>query len=166
MKPEEWKPIVGYEGLYEVSNRGRVKRIKSGRGARAGYVLKPYPNGMPGYLCVSLYRDSVLGKPLVSRLVAEAFLVEPILGMAVHHIDENPANNFASNLQVIPQPEHARSHNRGTGAPMAKLNDDAVREIRALLASGQLQRKIAKVYGVDKQTISCIKTGRTWAHVV
>jgi hypothetical protein len=95
---ETWKPVVGYEGLYEVSDHGRVRSLNSRR-ARAGhpFVLRPTP--IPsGYLTVKLYRS---GAPRQTRsvhaLVAEAFL-GPSEGRVVRHLDGSRTGNRPSNL--------------------------------------------------------------------
>lgn len=90
---EQWKPIVGYEGLYEISNLGRVKNLKFGKEK----ILKPANNR--GYLRVCLCRDGK-GKMLsVHRLVAEAFIPNPMGLPEVNHKDENKINNCVSNLE-------------------------------------------------------------------
>ena len=70
---EEWKNIAGYEGLYEVSNLGRVRRLKFGKTK----VLKPQNNGC-GYLFVSLYKNRVMKHCGIHRLVAETFIKNPL----------------------------------------------------------------------------------------
>lgn len=89
---EIWKPVVGYEGSYEVSNLGRVKRTRPAQGTRPGHILSPVV-GKKGYLQVKLLRKVVR----VHRIVAKAFLGESDLPM-VRHLDGNPANNSAENL--------------------------------------------------------------------
>ena len=94
MKKEFWKPVVGYEGLYEVSNFGRVKSIKFGKER----ILKPGTNGR-GYSKVVLCKNGKKKRYLVHRLVAEAFLPNPNNLPQVNHRDENKLNNNAENLE-------------------------------------------------------------------
>ncbi|MEF3886392.1 NUMOD4 motif-containing HNH endonuclease [Lacticaseibacillus rhamnosus] len=97
---EAWKDIEGYEGLYQVSNMGRVRSLnhEDTRGHHVkGKVLAGRPN--KGYLGVALYRDgNAKGYP-VHRLIAKAFLDNPSNLPEVNHKDENKANNAVSNLE-------------------------------------------------------------------
>ena len=94
MKKEYWKPVVGYEGHYQVSNFGRVKSIKFGKER----ILKPGTNKY-GYLLVMLCKDGKVKGFTVHRLVAEAFLPNPHNYPCVNHKDENKQNNNVSNLE-------------------------------------------------------------------
>ena len=94
MIKEIWKPVVGYEGLYMVSNWGRVKSIKFGKER----ILKPGTNNY-GYLLVMLCKDGKIKGFTVHRLVAEAFLPNPHNYPCVNHKDENKQNNNVSNLE-------------------------------------------------------------------
>lgn len=97
---EEWKDIKGYEGLYQVSNLGRVKSFKKWKMVRCPdeYILSPRPNNR-GYYSVTLYKDTERHKFLVHRLVAEAFLPNPNNYTCVNHKDEDKGNNCAENLE-------------------------------------------------------------------
>lgn len=101
MEAEQWKPVVGYEGLYEVSDMGRVRgvdRIDSAGRHRPGVVLHQArkPNGR---MQVRLSRHGRGGSVLVHRLVARAFHGQPAPGMEVRHLDGDTANNQAANLR-------------------------------------------------------------------
>lgn len=104
---EEWRPVEGYEGLYEVSNRGRIKSVAKTikRGGRvvchqaSDRILKPKhkPNG---YLQAWLYdRDGIVKAHYVHRLVAQAFIQNPYGLPQVNHRDGNRENNRLSNLE-------------------------------------------------------------------
>lgn len=88
---EIWKDIVGYEGLYQVSNFGRIKsNYKS-------IILQP---GLcRGYLIVNLYKNKKSLSQKVHRLVAQAFIPNPENKPTVNHIDGNKQNNYVSNLE-------------------------------------------------------------------
>lgn len=90
---EIWKDIGGYEGLYQVSNLGRVKRIYANR--------ERIVNGTIyfGYRYVVLSKDGVKVSKRVHRLVAEAFLPNPNNYEVVHHRDQNRQNNCVDNLE-------------------------------------------------------------------
>ena len=88
---EIWKNVVGYEGLYEVSNIGRVKN------SRRNTILSP---GLSqGYEYVALYKNGVRRNKQVNRLVAEAFLENNENRPLVHHKDEMKLNNSVDNLE-------------------------------------------------------------------
>ena len=88
---EIFKPIEGYEDLYEVSNEGNVRNKTTGR------LLKP--GGAKGYLKVLLYKDGICKSKSIHRLVAETFLPNPNHYPQVNHIDENKLNNNVDNFE-------------------------------------------------------------------
>lgn len=119
---EEWRPIEGYEGYYEVSSFGRVKSL-----SRTIYTI--WKNGEPGtyfqkgrilvakecaknkkgwqtYLQVCLSVDGVQKYKLIHRLVAEAFLEHPVGKDYVNHKDGNKHNNCVDNLEWVTQKEN------------------------------------------------------------
>lgn len=104
MNCEVWKPVVGYEGLYEVSNYGNIRsldkrvgwwqnktRVINGR-IISQYKLDRYPK-------VRLTKDKTGKMKYVHRLVAEAFIPNPDKLPEVNHIDENKMNNHVDNLE-------------------------------------------------------------------
>ena len=94
---EIWKDIDGYEGLYQVSSLGNVRSLNY---RRLGYSknLTPKTNRC-GRLWVELYKDGV-GKPMqIHRLVGLAFIDNPLNLPQINHLDENPKNNRADNLE-------------------------------------------------------------------
>lgn len=97
---EIWKEVIGYEGLYQVSDHGRVRSV------RRGIVLKPGAGGgrRNSYLFVVLCVNNVRNNQLVHRLVAKAFL--GVHDLEVNHIDEDPHNNAASNLEWCTRQEN------------------------------------------------------------
>ena len=91
---EIWKDVVGYEGLYQVSNLGRVKTIRFGRNKNLGCGVDKR-----GYTNVSLYVNGKRITRNIHRLVAIAFLPNPNNYPQIDHIDGNPRNNRADNLR-------------------------------------------------------------------
>ena len=97
MKKEYWKPVVGYEGLYEVSNWGRVKSLNYNHTGK-GKIIK-YQKTKHGYLQVGLWKNGKCKKYAVHRLVAQVFIPNPNNLPCVNHKDENEQNNVVSNLE-------------------------------------------------------------------
>lgn len=173
---ELWKPIAGYEALYEVSNYGRVKSLA--RTCLKGTVIKKVrerilrPTLMSvGYLKVALSRDGIVCQCYVHRLVAEAFLPNPLGLPEVNHKDSCRSNSYFENLEWTTSAgnsQHAVANDRmarGAGLPQSKLTPDKVRMIRAELAAGATQQATAKRYGITQSTLSALALGRTWRHV-
>ena len=107
---EEWRPVKGYDGLYEVSNLGRVRSLdrQIDRVSRygnpfciiaPGRILKLRPNGKNNYLFVELHDRDRKNCFLVHRLVADAFVPNPDNLHEINHKDENKHNNMPSNLE-------------------------------------------------------------------
>ena len=95
---EIWKPVVGYENLYEVSNLGRVKSLKDNKGRYREKIKSSSDNGR-GYLNVYLCKNGKGKRCYIHRLVAEAFLDNPNNYPIINHKDENKQNNHVSNLE-------------------------------------------------------------------
>ena len=112
---EIWLPVVGYEGLYEVSDGGNIRSL-----VRYKKQLKPSKN-TNGYLSVELFKHKASKRFLVHRLVAAAFLPNPQNFPQVNHKDENRCNNSADNLEWC----SARYNmNYGAGAKTRHLKID------------------------------------------
>lgn len=95
---EIWKDIAGYEGLYQVSNMGRVKSLQSTKMHDRVKILSPVcADGR--YLRVSLYKDKKSKYFQVHRLVASAFLENPKDKTQVNHINGDKTNNCVDNLE-------------------------------------------------------------------
>ena len=111
---EVWKDIKGYEGLYQVSNLGRVKRIlfKNRMTEKMkDKLLKPF-RGKKGYLQVTLCKNNKTKLFNIHRLVAEAFIPNPDNLPQINHKDENKENNRVENLGFC---TIKYNHNYGTG---------------------------------------------------
>lgn len=107
---EIWKTVKDYEGLYEVSNLGRVKSLK--RKWCKGQILKgsPIPNPKISYLGVSLSNIERLTK-YIHILVYEAFVGQIPKGYDVHHKNHNPLDNRLENLELLKESEHCKENN-------------------------------------------------------
>lgn len=99
--PERWKEIPGYEGLYNISNYGRVQRISSRR------IINLADNGM-GYYKVGLCKNGLQKWFFVHRIVAEAFIANPDNLPEVNHKDTNGYNNLETNLEWVTKTYNAQ----------------------------------------------------------
>ena len=170
---EHWVPIAGWEGLYSVSDRGRVRRDGGGRGAVSGRIMTPQRTSK-GYRHVDLSRGDVKTRRLVHQLVATAFLPpRPSPDHHPNHIDADKANNSASNLEWLTNAEntkHARHLGlipalKGERNGRSKLTRVEVEEIRA--QTGRIgQRVIASRYGVARSLIQRVQQGKAWPNEV
>lgn len=100
---EEWKPIKGYEGLYEVSDWGRVKSFYVNR------ILKLTPKP---YVQVTLSKNKVKEYPLLHILVWETFVGEIPEGIQINHHDEDKGNNALWNLELMTPSDNINFGNR------------------------------------------------------
>lgn len=114
LKTEIWKPVKGYEGLYEVSNKGNVRSVDRYvmYGNRycflKGKPKKAFPNSM-GYLRAMLHKNKKGKNYFVHRLVAEAFIPNPNNLPCIDHIDRNYLNNSVDNLRWCTQKENCNN---------------------------------------------------------
>lgn len=125
---EIWKDIYGYEGIYQVSNKGRVRSQtrKVWNYMKPGRVLKPYrkPND---YMHVNLRKDGGGDKhAYVHRLVAQAFLPNPDCLPEVNHKDFDKTNNCVDNLEWVSDKENKRHFRASQYAKMADSKKERV----------------------------------------
>lgn len=167
---EEWRPVVGYEGRYEVSSLGRVRSLGVRRGGGIWPLRSVRTSG--GYLRVTLYAsDGTSRNQWVHILVALAFIGPRPPGHEVRHLDGNPANPASANLAYGTAKENAGDRERHGTDPRGERNGFArltvadVREIRAAVAAGEPHRSIARRMHLGSATVDDIAAGRTWRHV-
>jgi hypothetical protein len=106
---EQWKDIKGYEGLYQVSNLGRVKSLPkiSGCCFQSEMLIKPHKDHK-GYLYVGLCKNAKYKYFKVHRLVADAFILNPDHKPFINHINYDKANNNVSNLEWVTAKENSQ----------------------------------------------------------
>ena len=146
---EIWKSAKGYEGLYEVSNLGRVKGIKrivkNGKDRtmiKPEKILSPINNGN-GYYFVNLLKDGKQSKMFIHRLVAMTFLPNTEKYKVVNHKDEDPSNNDVDNLEWC---THKYNSNYGTSKERRVKSTD-------YKALGNSRKKIVVQYDLSGRII-------------
>ena len=167
---EEWLPIVGYEGLYKVSDFGRIMRTKDMPGTFDGKILKTHLN-RGGYQTLNIYKNGKRHIFTVHRLVMEAFVSIRPDDMQVNHKDGDKTNNHLDNLEYVTISENHRhafriglKSQRGDSASNRKLSVKDVYDIRKLLPE-ETQESIAKRFNVCRAAIGNIATGKSWGYL-
>lgn len=172
---EIWKPVPGYEGLYEVSSAGRVRSFPKARGGRsgsirmyAGIVMRPQSNKVDGRLHVRIHKNGRGTSTRIHKLVSAAFLGQVPEGMEVCHNDGNPVNNAVENLRYDTKHGNMKdkikhgTDDRGEKNHNAKLTAEDVLTIRQ--ASGT-RLELSTRFGVSRSQISRIIQRNRWAHI-
>lgn len=171
MTDENWRPIAGYEGIYEISDNGQVKSLVTRWPSINNRILK-HNKTTGGYHCLCLYKNKKRTSFLVHRLVALAFLAPCLSAHCVNHKDGNKDNNAVENLEwVTPLDNVLHALKKGfrkkpTGVfgehhGRAKLSWGQVNEIRSLKGI-KTQRELAKLYGVSHTQIRNVQKGKHW----
>lgn len=156
----------GFEGIYEVSNLGYVRRVSTRK------ILKPQPNSN-GYLRAFLYNGNKQIRRTIHRMVADAFVPNPKHLPDINHKDGNKLNNRADNLEwcsVLENNAHAKANglykpNFGSKHGMAFLNEKDVLGMRKMAAEGKDYVFIASVYSVHPSTARRAIIKQTWKHL-
>lgn len=167
------KPVVGFEGLYEVDDCGNVYSLPRMRRANYGDYMKPERRLAPvevkgGYLAVTLRKPGVQKMAKVHRIVLCAFESNPAGLPMCLHINGNPKDNRLANLKFGAAKENAAdriAHGRniaGSKSPNALLSDEKVIDIRKRRES--ISEQAAK-YGVSVSLIRKVRTKEVWAHI-
>lgn len=172
---EHWLPVVGWEGLYEVSDLGRVRSLPR-RGAKrprmyGGKILEPYLSDQ-GYRTVALCYGGKQKTQKVHQLVAAAFLGLRPVGMETLHGPEGKLVNTPVNLRYGTSAENTADMFRdgtiqmGTSNSSAKLTEDIVLECRRRYAAGGVTSAVlAAEFGLSPRAMRKVISGARWGHV-
>jgi HNH endonuclease/NUMOD4 motif len=171
---EEWRPVVGYEGIYEVSNLGRFRRIVGGVATYAGRIMSPPLDGS-GYPQVWLCAyPRPARREKLHILVAEAFIGPRPPGKEINHKNANKTDARVENLEYITHKENNQHafrlglvpipHCKGEHVGTSRLTEEQVRQIHAMKGT-MSHEAIAKQFDVCRQTVTSIFAGRLWKHI-
>ncbi len=174
---ERWLPVVGFEGRYEVSDRGRVRSLdriivrRASKRARAYAVRKKGKILRPGQYCKNGHVSVVLGRVPdgcnnvgmpVHKLVMRAFKGPPRKGQEILHRNGKPTDNRLTNLRYGTRSQNNRDivlHGR------RRVSVQDIKDIRRLAKAGVTQRELSAEFGVCRSQISNIANKRHYAHV-
>lgn len=172
---EIWKDVHGYEGCYQVSNLGNVKSLSriihrnvpsTGNFRCKERILKT--DNVKGYLRVTLSNNKKKKRFFIHRLVAIAFIENKYDKPFVNHIDSNPLNNKADNLEWCTQKEniaHGFKYGnmkvkRGEQCNLTKISDkDALEIISRYKTGNYTQQQLANEYNISRQHVSKLHLG-------
>ena len=169
---EKWRDVVGYEGLYQVSNYGRVKSFHN-NGVR---ILNPVLADYPGYYVVSLTKNGDQRTQYVHILVAQSFIFNPEKKSYVNHIDGDKLNNRLEKLEWVTPTENSRyawqngliESRTGTVNLHSKLTPEQIRYIRVNYKPHDenfSMAALARKFNVSKSTIYLVLAHRTYKDV-
>lgn len=169
---EEWRDVVGFEGIYVVSSLGRIMRVAWGRSVKPGHIKQASPN-RHGYLGTQLSKCGKNYCVRVHRVVAEAFLAPIPEGMEVNHKNGDKADNRVENLEWVRHSDNLKHLYGELGHPPligsrdgnSKLTEEDIPEIRKLVEQGISRAQVGRMFGVSGPMISYIINGHNWKHV-
>lgn len=170
---EQWRPVIGFEGRYEISSIGRIRSIRrrTTNGIRGGIILNQQTDRDGYRYLVISNHDGQQFLKRIQRLVAEAFIGPIPEGFVVCHNNGIRSDNSVDNLRIDTQRSNVmdcKTHGTcrvGVLHVMAKLTENQVREIRERRKQGETFQAIANDYGVKRTAVSAIVHRRTWRHV-
>lgn len=177
---EIWSDIEGFEGFYQVSNKGNVKSLDrlvngcsfKGYQRMKGKQLK-LQKRKSGHLDVLLKKNGKEKRCWVHRLVAKAFIPNPDNLPIVNHIDSNPQNNSVENLEWCTQ-QHNINHcvksgrfnpRKGVDHKDCRLTEEQVIEIRKLGGNGLSYQKISQLFNISDTHVKNIIIRKKWKHI-
>jgi hypothetical protein len=173
---EFWLPVVGYEGIYDISNLGRVKRLHAirSRGRKTpDKIMKPRVD-KDGYLKFTLQKNKKPKSFMLHRLIAFAFIPNIEKKPVINHKDGNKTNNSICNLEWCTVSENTKhAHNNGLAkvrfgenCNFSKLTEKNVIEIKNKIMLGLSNKVISTEYKVSDSSICMIKNGKRWKHII
>jgi len=176
---EQWKPVVGFEDCYSVSDLGRVVRTSLTR-KRTKSIWRVIAQRIhrDGYVKFHLCKDATRYNPQAHRVVWEAFNGPIPPHMQINHINGKHSDNRLANLEICSASENLKHayrvlkvprgdlRNFGSKNGSSKLTESQVSEILALYMTGKYRQKdLGEKFGVSQRMISLITRREKWQHV-
>lgn len=187
LNAEIWKPVYGYEGLYEISNKGRVKSLAKEVRRSSGAHIRMQPERImkimknaKGYEFVDLCKDGNRFHGTVHRIVLSAFCpVENMDSLTVNHKDFDKSNKTIENLEWATNYENIQ-HSKASGRydiderpdilspyqnprKRRKFTPETIEKIHELISSGNYNdREISEMVGASRRFVTAVKLGETW----
>ena len=161
---ENWKDILGYEGIYQVSDHGNIKKLPN-------YIMSKQKT-LKGYLSIRLNKQGIGKGFKIHRLVAIAFIPNSENKPQVNHINGNKTDNRVENLEWCTGSEniiHAVINNlkaKGEQIKSSKMSTVNILEIKNLLKGNFPCSEISERFNVSRGAISQIKNKTTWKHII
>jgi len=173
---EIFLPVKGYEGLYEVSNYGRIKSCKRivPHGRHGTFELKEkylkIQKEKAGYVTCALCINGKAKRFKIHRLIALSFIPNPTNKADINHKNGIKTDNRIENLEWCTSSENQRhALNNGLKIPkygtMHHSTKLTINEVKEIFKSGQSCMKLSKKYNICHSSIHDIKTGKTWSSV-
>lgn len=170
---ENWLPVIGFEGLYEVSDSGNVRSLHKKH--KTPHVLSPAFTPRTGYWFVSLSGKEKAISRNVHRLVAAAFLGDPN-GREVNHVNGMKSDNRLVNIEYVTRSQNLRHRidvlgikctedRNGENGHNTTLTNVKVLAIRKLYAEGKSLLELAERFGVTRSGIAHVVKRRNWTHI-
>ena len=167
---ENWLPVVGYEGLYSVSDLGNVMSMNYNKTGLLKMMQPCAGNARSPYLKVHLHKNGKSSTATVHSLVIAAFVGLRPPGYDVNHKSGDKFDNRLINLEYCTSSENRlHAYQIGTHVPKygekhawAKLSENDVLEIKKKLGEGWTQKELSLLYQIGQTTISRIKHGKRW----
>jgi hypothetical protein len=175
MEQEIWKPVIGYEGCYSVSNIGRIRSDRNKKNSHIGKILKQKIGW--SYYSVTLSKDAIKKTRFVAHMVIEAFVGRNTKDLEVNHKDGNKLNNHIDNLEYVTHSEnlyHAHRNNfykfptnhLGSENGRAKIHENDVVLMRKLFSDKTMSTmQLAVKYGISRAQTNLILNRKSWKHI-
>ena len=183
IQEEIWKDIADYEGLYQVSNLGRVKSLPWAQKHQTGtyftkrtrFIKISIGTGFNGYSCVALTKNSIQKGYFMHRVIAKAFIPNPENKPMINHINGVKTDNRIENLEWVTRSENTiHAFATGLNKPKfgvdnfnTKLSEEQVHEIRLRYSLGESTYKIfnSDDYKISYTNVKDIVARRIWKHI-
>ena len=184
IEEEIFKPVIGFEGIYEISNLGRVKVLprewisgtKGNCLRKRGEFFLAQKTTKFGYFSVKLCKDNKRTYPVIHRLIALAFIPNPDNKPMINHIDGNKKNNRISNLEWCTGDENMKHAARTGLIPKGKDHHDVILQecqvyrLRWIKKNIKVEHgywtKVAKSLNVSLSAIMDVIHDRSWPHII